>query len=289
MTKHLLLVASSTQEFNAGEYAPYGLTEEALCALIAQEHVRLANQHPDVEAIWVNPRASYAGTKTQSVGHIVTAANQLAAAWRLKNPTGKMILVDHHTDAGGATGACTLYFSDAGKTLAEALYDQVRHVFPSKDGGVRYRSDLWILTKTHMVSALVENGPHDRTESTKHLVENPEKYAAAAWVGTRNYWNLTEEDSMFTIEELFAKLDEANPSWRWGGRNAASVDKKMTELGGQVSGLVKVVGVLAESAGQTLTKDEILAALRDGANEATTRLIVEGVDRERADDAAVTP
>ena len=178
---HLLLICHSTQEANIGLYQQYGLTEEALTRIVAREQVRLLNtiDADRVKAILVNPIAPDAGTAKQTVGDLMVKVNELYATYRRTNPGVTVRVLDTHTDAGGAYGTTGLYYSSAGKSWITAIYEEVKAYSPGSDHGVRYRSDLGILTGTDPVAGLIELAPHDRADATKHLVENPGGYARA--------------------------------------------------------------------------------------------------------------
>lgn len=177
---HLLLICHSTQEANVGDYAAYGLTEESYTRKVATEVVRLLGLvGPDVRAVLVNPIATDAGKAAQTVGDLMVKVNALHDAARSDAPGVVTRVLDIHTDAGGAYGTTGLYYTNAGKAWISAIYDEVRAVSPGVDHGVRRRTDLGILTGTKPVAGLIELAPHDREDSTAHLVEHPELYAAA--------------------------------------------------------------------------------------------------------------
>lgn len=182
---HLILICHSTQEANIGLYSKYGLTEEALTRIVAREQVRLLNtiNPAKVKAILVNPIASDAGKAAQTVGDLMAKVNELYDSYRRTDPGVIVRVLDTHTDAGGAYGTTGLYYSTAGKSWITHIYNAVRAYSPGGDHGVRYRADLGILSGTKPVSGLVELGPHDRAESTKHLAENPGGYARATVLG----------------------------------------------------------------------------------------------------------
>lgn len=181
---HLILICHSTQEANVGSYAAYGLTEEKLARIVATEQARLLNTiDPAVKAVLVNPIARDAGLNAQTVGDLMDKCDELYDSYRRTDPGVIVRILDTHTDAGGAYGTTGLYYSDAGRTWISYVYAAVKEVSPGEDHGIRRRTDLGILTGTKAVAGLIELGPHDRPESTKHLVENPDLYARACVKG----------------------------------------------------------------------------------------------------------
>lgn len=182
---HLILICHSTQEANVGNYASYNLTEEKLARIVATEQARLLNtiDPATVKAVLVNPIAPDAGKAAQTVGDLMDKCDELYDSYRRTDPGVIVRILDTHTDAGGAYGTTGLYYSDAGRTWISYVYAAVKEVSPGEDHGIRRRTDLGILTGTKAVAGLIELGPHDRPESTKHLVENPDLYARACVKG----------------------------------------------------------------------------------------------------------
>lgn len=184
MLTHLILICHSTQEANVGSYAAYGLTEEKLARMVAQEQARLLNTiGPAVKAVLVNPIATDAGKAAQTVGDLMDKCDELYDSYRRTDPGVVVRILDTHTDAGGAYGTTGLYYSTAGKVWIGHVYGPVAAISPGSDHGLRRRTDLGILTGTKAVAGLIELGPHDRPESTRHLVEHPDLYAAACVKG----------------------------------------------------------------------------------------------------------
>lgn len=89
--------------------------------------------------------------------------------------------IDIHFNAGGGYGTEVLYVSDKGKALGEPVLKELVNILGSKNRGMKYRDNLWVLNQTTMPAYLVECLFVDSESDSK--LYNPENIAEGIFRG----------------------------------------------------------------------------------------------------------
>ena len=106
------------------------------------------------------------------------------------NTWGADIYVSLHTNASGTgknDGTLALYTSEAGKALAQSIYDELSPITPSSDEGLRKELGLSELKDTKMPSTIIEVAYHDNKKDAKFILLNLDKIAIAIAKGIIRY------------------------------------------------------------------------------------------------------
>lgn len=108
-----------------------------------------------------------------------TDLDNLRASIRLSNAFikkngGKGFHLELHSDAGNINshGASGLYKSEAGKAFITPIWQEMADLTPTKDMGIRKRTDLGALNNTIAVAGLLEIGFHDKQEDSRWIHDN---------------------------------------------------------------------------------------------------------------------
>jgi N-acetylmuramoyl-L-alanine amidase len=122
-----------------------------------------------------------------------TDSGNLKASIKLSNAFvkangGKGIHCEFHSDSGNyADGCSALYVSEKGKVLATYLYNELSDLTPTKDAGIRKRTDLGALNQTIAVSAVIEVSFHDDPIQAKWIHDESIAIAVRAANGIYKY------------------------------------------------------------------------------------------------------
>ncbi|MBM4398400.1 MAG: carboxypeptidase regulatory-like domain-containing protein, partial [Deltaproteobacteria bacterium] len=93
------------------------------------------------------------------------------------NSWGADIFVSIHTNAGGGHGTETLYLSNGGKTLANAVQNGLLSKLPYQSRGLKYRDNLHVLNATDMYACLTEAVFHDCATTSGYAGHPPSESA----------------------------------------------------------------------------------------------------------------
>ena len=94
-------------------------------------------------------------------GFTVMVNPGVSAAAANANSWGADIFVSIHSNAGGGHGTETLYKSEGGKVLAQAVQRSLVDTLGYRDRSVVFRNDLAVLNNTNMFACLAETVFHD--------------------------------------------------------------------------------------------------------------------------------
>lgn len=110
------------------------------------------------------------------------------------NRVGATIHVDIHSNAWIHVnrGAQACYLSAKGKTLAQCIYNEVSAVTPTKDEGLKYRTNLGALNQTNAVACLIEMFYHDNAKDVEFYKNHKEEYCRAIARGIMKYCGVPE-------------------------------------------------------------------------------------------------
>ena len=117
---------------------------------------------------------------------------QLANAW------GADYFISIHTNAGGGTGAETLYYKADSKAYAQTLQSAFINAMGLRNRGVKYRDDLGVIKWTNMPAALIELAFIDTEADAVILNYNQDEIAHAI---ARGFLNLLGIDIITNLEE----------------------------------------------------------------------------------------
>lgn len=113
--------------------------------------------------VTIVPRIEHVG-ESASLRQVVEVSNNFVRSFG-----GTGYHLDVHTDAGGGKGASAYYMSDAGKGFVTQIWRELSKLTPWGDGGVNYRSDLYVLNNTIATAGLIELSFHDDVEQAKWI------------------------------------------------------------------------------------------------------------------------
>ena len=89
------------------------------------------------------------------------------------NSWGADVFVSVHSNAGGGHGTETLYKTEGGKVLAQAVQNGLLSFLPYQSRGLKQRNDLYVLNTTRMYACLAEVVFHDCTAESGYQGHPP--------------------------------------------------------------------------------------------------------------------
>lgn len=140
-----------------------GTTEAEQCGKIARAVATILNKRGNITLVGDN-------SKEKSYRARVVESNKF----------GSDLHICIHTNAGGGQGTLVLC-SDKSKDnqYVKSIYESVAKLTPSKDCGIKVRSDLYEINATKAVCVYVEVDFHDNKESQKWIENNIDNIALA--------------------------------------------------------------------------------------------------------------
>ncbi|MDR2167267.1 MAG: N-acetylmuramoyl-L-alanine amidase [Clostridiales bacterium] len=180
-------------------------------------------------------------TLETNLGHDNNSA--VNARWQMANNWGADYFVSIHANAGGGTGAETLYFGEDSRQFARTVQDIYSEAMGLRNRRIWERSDLGVLRRTNCPAILVELAFIDSPLSNPdvEILRNrrPEMAAAVA-AGVLEYLGVEKGVRGQRSEVRFDSVEEV-PEW---GRGTV---EKLVELGhlrGDCAGLDLSVDML---------------------------------------------
>lgn len=155
---------SPSSQWN-NKYAYGNYTEAEICGKIA-EATR--------EELIRNGYDTRVGSNKSTISQRISESNN----W------GADLHIPIHTNAGGGDGTLVMcYTGRENNKYVQSIYRNLANLTPTKDDGIRVRTDLSEITKTECVCVYVECEYHDNNTLAKWIVENIPQIAKAVAKG----------------------------------------------------------------------------------------------------------
>ena len=255
-----IAISPSTQTWN--QYTGIATNEQEQAYRQAEVFARILREH-GVEA-----RIMTRGKGDPARGYVKNAQES--------NDTGPWDAhICLHTDAGGAAGTTVFHYpgDPRGQALAQALHDELAPISPGADHGVRSRGDLYELNETKTTAVLAEAAPHDRAQSARWIVDNPEAIGTAYARGTLRWLGVTykaptnqqEEEDIMSNQDVINLLDKIEQNTRWTGDQLTEGKENVKPAGQAWWELTQTNKLLAEQ--NELLRRAVAAGGRDGAQD----------------------
>ena len=134
-------------------------------------------------------------------------ASSINARYTMANNWGADYFISIHTNAGGGTGAETLYFKKDSKDYAKVIQENYIKAIVLADRGVKYRDDVGVLINTKMPAVLIETGFIDNKTDAELLKNHQSEIAQAIANGFYEFLGIKED-----VEMRYNTLAEV-PDW----------------------------------------------------------------------------
>lgn len=139
------------------------------------------------------------------------------ARWKMANDWKADYFISLHNNAGGGTGAETLYYRQDSKNFANAIHSVYVKEMNLKDRGLKYRDNLAVLNKTNMPSILIELAFIDTKSDNEILKNKQSEIAKAIAKGIISFLKLEKKtvdykiiNSPLKIEDTIYNFDKIN-------------------------------------------------------------------------------
>ena len=144
----------------------------------------------------------------------VDNASAINARWQMSNNWGADFFISIHVNAGGGTGAETLYFREDALEFAKTMQDVYSAEMGLHNRRVWLRSDVGVLRWTNCPSVLVETAFIDGPENPDvyALRSRRNEMAAAIAKGLFAYLNFSPNTPKLLVSDRFNSVAEL-PSW----------------------------------------------------------------------------
>lgn len=153
---------------------------------------------------------------TQDTNLGIDNTSAVNVRWQMANSWGADYFISLHCNAGGGTGAETLYYRDDSKDYATTIQNIYYTQMSLNNRGVIKRGNLAVLNKTNMPSIIVELAFIDSplTNLDTNILKNKHQEMADALAkGFYKYLNILQSDESNKGEEMRYNTIEEVPLW----------------------------------------------------------------------------
>ncbi len=136
-------------------------------------------------------------------------SSSINSRYTMANDWGADYFISIHANAGGGTGAETLYYRDDSLDYARTIQNEYVKKMKVADRGVKYRDNIGVLKYTKMPSILIELGFIDNQTDAAMLKNQQQEMAMAIADGFYKYLGIKPDRS----DKMIYNTVEEAPEW----------------------------------------------------------------------------